>query len=130
MKGQAEIIGISIVALLTIIFILLMSPRLEQISVPEETDARSLVSIMKSTAFCDGAKMQISDLVRGCVRADCSCRDTALAASLEGSAGGRKYDFEIVKNGETAFSSSTGECKKESLWLPSYETIEVRFGTC
>jgi hypothetical protein len=130
MKGQAEIIGVAMVAVLAIGLTLILSPRLEQVSFQEENEVQALTTILRTTVDCDGARMQLSDLLRGCVREDCSCRNMAMLMLLEGSADGRKYDFEILKNGNIDHSEKTGDCTKTSIWLPSEEVIEVRLGIC
>ena len=129
MKAQAEIIGIAIIALLVITLIMLAKPQETEVW-EEEQEIAALTTLLRTSVTCEGANMQLSDLLRGCVKEDCSCRDLMLITLLQGSFQNEKYDFEIVKNGESIFRGQNADCMKKSIWLPSEENIEVRLGTC
>jgi hypothetical protein len=130
MKGQAEIIGIAIVALFVVSLIVIIKPQPEPTMQQEEEEMAVMVMLLKTSVRCESASAQVSDLVRSCMDEGCSCRDSSINAFLQGLFEERSYDFEIVNNGVSVFREQTGDCSKKSIWLPSDESIEVRLGIC
>jgi hypothetical protein len=125
-KGQAEIFGVAIMAVLIVALIFMTKPAAQKAS-NDRQETEAMVSMLKATFECNGEEKQVADFVTMCP-GDCGCASVAIDYLLP--AEGKRRSFEILKNGETIFERKTADCRKKSILLPQDESIEVRLGLC
>ncbi|MFH1181918.1 MAG: hypothetical protein V1702_03085 [Candidatus Woesearchaeota archaeon] len=126
-KGQAEIIGIAIMAVMIITLIMITRP-ISQNAVAERNEIGALTSMLSATFSCNGEEKPVADFVRMCPES-CGCAAVAIDYLLP--LAGRRYSFDILKDNQLIFERNTANCPKKGLLLPSEnESIEVRLGLC
>jgi hypothetical protein len=125
-KGQADVFGVAIMAVLIVALIFLTMPTAQK-AANDRQETEAMVSMLKATFECNGAEKPVADFVMMCP-GDCGCASVAIDYLLPTE--GKRRSFEILKNGETIFERKTADCPKKSLLLPQDENIEVRLGLC
>lgn len=126
-KGQAEIIGIAIMAVMIIMLIVITRPSAQN-TVAGHNEMRALTSMLSATFSCNGEEKPFADFIRMCPE-NCGCAAVAVDYMLP--LAGRRYSFDVLKDDQLILERNTATCPKKGLLLPSVnESIEVRLGLC
>jgi hypothetical protein len=126
-KGQAEIIGIAIMAVMIIMLIIIASS-VPRNTAPGHNEIATLTSMMSATFSCNNEEKTVADFLMMCPQ-NCGCAAVAIDYLLP--LEGRRYSFDMLENNQLVLERSTANCPKKGLLLPSEnESIEARLGLC
>jgi hypothetical protein len=126
-KGQAEIFGILIAAIMVVVLILAANPS-DQKETKDHNEERAMAAMLSTTFNCKGQEKPVIDFIRLCPE-ECGCAAVAIDYLLP--LAGRRHSMEILRDGVILFQRETTACAKKSLLIPSdNETFEMRLGLC
>ena len=126
-KGQAEIIGIAIMAVMIITLVIITKPATQNAKA-EHDEMSALTSMLNAEFSCNNEEKPVSGFITMCPES-CGCAAVAIDYLLP--LAGKRYSFDIVIGDEVVLERNTAKCPKNGLLLPSEnKSIEVRLGIC